>query len=157
MLICGINPSLFSAAVGLHFARPGNRFWRALHAGGLTDRLLRPEEQHVLPAYGIGISNVVDRATTRADELGRQEYVAGAAGLADKVRRHRPRWLAIAGVTAYRAAFGRPDATYGPQPEAVGGVPVWVLPNPSGLNAHWSAERLGEAYGELRVAAFGTP
>lgn len=155
VLLCGINPGLWSAATGHHFARPGNRFWPALHASGFTDRVLRPDEEQLLPSYGLGVTNVVPRATARADELGPEEYVAGGAALAERVARWQPAWLAVLGVTAYRAAFGHRRAAVGPQSERVGGVPVWVLPNPSGLNAHWSAGRLAEAYAELRATARG--
>src|SRR4051794_40360181 len=108
VLFCGINPSLYSAAVGHHFARPGNRFWPALHAGGLTDRLLRPHEERALLGLGFGITNIVDLATARADELSVEELVAGRSRLEEKVRRRRPAVLAVLGVTAYRTAFGRP-------------------------------------------------
>ncbi|GIE36987.1 mismatch-specific DNA-glycosylase [Actinoplanes italicus] len=153
VLFSGINPSLYSAATGHHFARPGNRFWPALHGAGFTDRLLRPSEQHLLPALGLGITNVVERATARADELSPEEYVAGGARLAERVGRLRPRYLAVLGVTAYRAAFGRPKARLGPQDEQIAGVPVWVLPNPSGLNAHFQLPALITEFAALRAAA----
>ncbi|MEU8241943.1 G/U mismatch-specific DNA glycosylase [Actinoplanes missouriensis] len=142
VLFSGINPSLYSAATGHHFARPGNRFWPALHGAGFTDRLLHPSEQHLLPALGLGITNVAARATARADELSPAELIEGGTLLTDRVRRNHPRHLAILGVTAYRAAFGRPKAKLGPQPDEIGGVPVWVLPNPSGLNAHFQLPAL---------------
>lgn len=138
VLFCGINPGLWSGATGHHFARPGNRFWAALATSGFTPRLLRPDEQDELPAYGVGICNLVDRATARADELGRDELVAGGTRLAGIVETWRPGWLAVVGVTAYRAAFTRPKARIGRQGHTVAGVPVWVLPNPSGLNAHYT-------------------
>jgi TDG/mug DNA glycosylase family protein len=153
VLFCGINPSLWSAAVGHHFARPGNRFWPALHASGFTDRLLSPDEDTRLPAYGLGVTNVVARATARADELAPAEYVAGAAALARRVTSWRPAWVAIAGVTAYRAAFGEPRASVGPQERLLASARIWVVPNPSGLNAHWSATALAAAYAELRAVA----
>jgi TDG/mug DNA glycosylase family protein len=153
VLFSGINPSLYSAATGHHFARPGNRFWPALHRSGFTERLMHPSEQFELPAAGLGITNVVARATARADELSPAELVAGGAILAALAERRRPRFVAVLGVTAYRAAFGRPKAAVGPQDDLVGGVPVWVLPNPSGLNAHWTLEQLGVAFAELREAA----
>ncbi len=153
VLFSGINPSLYSAATGHHFARPGNRFWPALHRSGFTARQLHPSEQFELPAQGLGITNVVARATARADELSPAELVAGGAVLADLVRRWRPRYLAVLGVTAYRTAFARPKAAMGPQPDPVGGVPVWVLPNPSGLNAHYTVDTLAAAFAELRIAA----
>jgi len=152
VLFCGINPSLYSAATGRHFARPGNRFWPALHLSGFTSRLLHPEEQDELPAVGLGITNVVARATARADELAASELAAGGRALEDRVARLRPQWLAVAGVTAYRVAFARPGASVGPQPDVVAGAPVWVLPNPSGLNAHWSLPALAAEFARLRLA-----
>ena len=153
VLFSGINPSLYSAATGHHFARPGNRFWPALHRAGFTERQLHPSEQFTLPAAGLGITNVVARATARADELSPAELVEGGAVLAALAARWRPRFLAVLGVTAYRTAFARPKAMLGLQPEPLGGVPVWVLPNPSGLNAHYTAESLAAAYAELHRAA----
>ena len=153
VLFSGINPSLYSAATGHHFARPGNRFWPALHRSGFTHRQLHASEQHILPAHGLGISNVVARATARADELSPAEMIEGGAVLAALVARWRPRYLAVLGVTAYRVAFGRRKAAVGLQPDLVSGVPVWVLPNPSGLNAHYTADSLATAYAELRRAA----
>jgi TDG/mug DNA glycosylase family protein len=158
VLFSGINPSLYSAATGHHFARPGNRFWPALHLAGITPRLLHPSEQAVLPSLGLGITNVVARATARADELSPAELVAGGEILAALVARWQPSYLAVLGVTAYRTAFGRRAAGIGPQAERVGGVPVWVLPNPSGLNAHFQLDRLAVEFGRLRAAAgAGTP
>jgi double-stranded uracil-DNA glycosylase len=153
VLFCGINPGLYSAAVGYHFARPGNRFWPALYASGFTPRVLLPDQQGELPALGLGITNVVPRATARADELTQAELVAGGLELAAKVRALQPRWLAVLGVTAYRTAFGRPGAQVGPQPDAIGETAVWVLPNPSGLNAHWSAAALAADFAKLRQAS----
>jgi TDG/mug DNA glycosylase family protein len=150
VLFSGINPSLYSAATGHHFARPGNRFWPALFRSGFTPRLLHPSEQFELPAMGLGITNVVARATARADELSPAELVAGGAILADLAAKWRPRYLAVLGVTAYRTAFGRRTAAIGPQAETVGGVPVWVLPNPSGLNAHFQLDGLAAEFGRLR-------
>jgi len=138
VLFCGINPGLVSAATGHHFARPGNRFWPALHGAGFTPRRLRPDEQDLLPALGVGITNIVPRATARADELSRAELVAGGADLRNLVRDLRPNALGVVGITAYRVAFAAPRATVGPQPDALGTTLVWALPNPSGLNAHWS-------------------
>ncbi|XTZ15269.1 G/U mismatch-specific DNA glycosylase [Micromonospora echinospora] len=152
VLFVGINPGLWSAATGWHFARPGNRFWPALHRGGFTPRQLHPSEQADLLGLGLGITNMVARASARADELTAAELVAGADVLTDKVVRHRPRWVAVVGVTAYRTGFARPKATFGPQPERLGDARLWVLPNPSGLNAHFTAETLGAAFGELRAA-----
>jgi TDG/mug DNA glycosylase family protein len=153
VLFSGINPSLYSAATGHHFARPGNRFWPALHRAGFTPTLLHPSEQWKLPQLGLGITNVAARATTRADELSPAELVDGGRLLAKLAETWQPQFLAVLGVTAYRAAFGRPKARIGPQEETVGGVPVWVLPNPSGLNAHYTVDTLAAAYAELREAA----
>lgn len=150
VLFSGINPSLYSAATGHHFARPGNRFWPALHLAGFTPRQLHPAEQGELPALGLGITNVVARATARADELSPAELVAGGEILAALANRWRPRVLAVLGVTAYRTAFGRRSAAIGPQEETVGGVPVWVLPNPSGLNAHFQLDALAAEFDRLR-------
>ena len=157
VLFSGINPSLYSAATGHHFARPGNRFWPALHGAGFTDRLLHPSEQHLLPALGLGITNVVARATARADELLPEEFVTGGALLTERVARLRPRFLAVLGVTAYRAAFGRPKARIGRQTATISDVPVWVLPNPSGLNAHFQLPALITEFAALRAAIHHVP
>ncbi|MER5962247.1 G/U mismatch-specific DNA glycosylase [Streptomyces sp. NPDC002057] len=156
VLFCGINPGLMTAASGYHFARPGNRFWPVLHLSGFTPRQLRPDEQEELPAYGLGITNVVERATARADELSREEYRAGGRRLAERVERLAPRWLAIAGVTAYRAAFDEPKAAVGPQERTIGSTRIWALPSPSGLNARWTAAAMAEEFARLREAA-GVP
>jgi|SRR5690242_11596107 double-stranded uracil-DNA glycosylase len=153
VLFCGINPGLWSAAVGAHFARPGNRFWPALHRSGFTDRQLGPDEQWELPRYRLGITNVVDRGSARADELSTAELLAGGRRLRAKARRYRPEWLAVLGIGAYRTAFGAVDAVVGEQPARVGTTRIWLLPNPSGLNAHWLMPRLVEAFRELREAA----
>jgi TDG/mug DNA glycosylase family protein len=153
VLFCGINPGLLSAATGHHFARPGNRFWPVLHASGFTPRLLRPAEQRELLSYGLGITNVAARATARADELSDEELRDGGRVLVETVRRYEPRWLAVVGVTAYRVAFGERKAVIGPQERTIGGTRIWVLPNPSGLNAHWTAAAMAEEYGRLRLAA----
>ncbi|GAA1788452.1 G/U mismatch-specific DNA glycosylase [Planosporangium flavigriseum] len=152
VLFCGINPGLWSAATGHHFARPGNRFWPALHRGGFTPRQFRPDEQDELLAYGLGITNFVERGSARADELTRDELVDGGAVLAAKVHEYRPRWLAVLGVGAYRTAFGQRTAKVGAQPERIGATPVWVLPNPSGLNAHYTLNRLAAEFAALREA-----
>jgi TDG/mug DNA glycosylase family protein len=152
VVFAGINPGLYSAATGYHFARPGNRFWPALHRSGFTERVLRPDEQDQLLGLGLGITNIVARATARADELRPEEFLAGARILHAKITRFQPRWLAVVGVTAYRTAFGRRHATVGPQDETIGETRVWVLPNPSGLNAHYVGPRLADAFGELRLA-----
>ncbi len=153
VLLCGINPGLWSAATGHHFARPGNRFWPALHAAGFTPRLLRPDEQEELPAFGLGLTNVVARASARADEIDAAEMREGGLMLREKVARHRPAWLAVLGVTAYRSAFGDRNAQVGPQQAALGDARVWVLPNPSGLNAHWTPTALAAELARLREAA----
>lgn len=153
VLFCGINPGLMTAATGHHFARPGNRFWPALHRSGFTPRLLAPAEQEELLGYGLGITNVVARASARADELTAREYQVGGRLLAEKVTRLRPRWLAVLGVTAYRVAFDDRAARVGPQDRTIGDTRVWVLPNPSGLNAHWTPTTLAEEFARLREAA----
>jgi TDG/mug DNA glycosylase family protein len=152
VLFSGINPGLYSAATGHHFARPGNRFWPALHRAGFTPRQLHPSEQSELPRYGLGVTNVVDRATARADELSASELAEGAQALTEKVLRLRPAWLAVVGVTAYRIGFHRPRAGLGRQDEWIGDTGVWVLPNPSGLNAHFTLDRLAAQFAELRRA-----
>ncbi len=154
VLFCGINPGLMSAAAGHPFARPGNRFWPTLHAAGFTPRVLKPAEQEELLAYGLGITNVVERASARADELTAEEFREGGRHLVEKVTRLRPRWLAVAGVTAYRVAFDDKRAQVGPQERTIGDTRIWVLPNPSGLNAHYPPAALAEAYARLRAAAF---
>jgi TDG/mug DNA glycosylase family protein len=155
VVFAGINPGLYSAATGYHFARPGNRFWPALHRSGFTGRLLRPDEQELLLGLGLGITNIVARATARADELRPEEFVQGGSILNEKIARLQPHWLAVVGVTAYRAAFGRPRAAVGPQDGAIGASRVWVLPNPSGLNALWTTPKLIEAFLELRLHVDG--
>jgi len=152
VLFCGINPSLYSAATGWHFARPGNRFWPALHLSGFTPRRLDPAEQDLLAGYGLGITNLVARATAQASELGPAELRAGGERLAALIAARRPRVLAVVGVTAYRTAFARPRAAIGPQPEPLGAARLWVLPNPSGLNAHTTAPKLAELMREMREA-----
>lgn len=150
-LFCGINPGLVSAATGHHFARPGNRFWPALHGAGFTPRLLKPAEQGELRALGMGLTNLVARATARADELTADELCAGGERLRALVERIRPAWLAVVGVTAYRTAFGVRRAAVGPQPGRIAASNVWVLPNPSGLNAHWQLPELVEEFARLRM------
>jgi TDG/mug DNA glycosylase family protein len=153
VLFCGINPGLYSAAVGHHFARPGNRFWSALHAGGFTRRLLTPCENRQLLDRGYGLTDLVARATAKAEELDPVELVAGRRRLERKVLRYSPRWVAILGISAYRVAFLRPEAALGPQPEGIGGTRLWVLPNPSGLNASHQPADLARAFRRLRRAA----
>jgi TDG/mug DNA glycosylase family protein len=153
ILFSGINPGLWSAATGHHFARPGNRFWPALHRGGFTPRQLRPDEQETLPGYGLGITNLAGRATARADELTPDELVEGGRILDTKLARYRPAWLAVLGVGAYRTAFGRRAATIGEQPDRIGDTRIWILPNPSGLNAHYTLDRLAAEFAALRDVA----
>jgi TDG/mug DNA glycosylase family protein len=153
VLFVGINPSLRSAEVGHHFARPGNRFWPALHAAGFTPRTLRPEEDGLLPSFGIGVTNIAGRPTRAASELSDDELRAGAVALEAEVRSSAPRLVAVVGLTAYRTAFARPRAVLGLQDEAIGGRPVWVLPNPSGLNAHFKPADFARLYAEARVFA----
>ena len=153
VLFCGINPGLMSAALGYHFARPGNRFWPALHRSGFTPRQLHPQEQDELLELGLGITNVVARATAGAAELRPEEYRAGAEVLREKVREYRPRWLAVVGIGAYRVAFNAPKAVMGRQAETLGETGLWVLPNPSGLNAHYTVDKLAEAFREFRLVA----
>ena len=153
VLFCGINPGLYSGAVGHHFARPGNRFWPVLHAAGFTDRMLAPWEERELLEWGYGITNLVARATATAAELTREEFVAGARRLERRVKRYRPKWVAVVGIGAYRTAFRRPSAVIGPQPERLGPARLWLLPQPSGLNANHQMPELTVAFRELRDAA----
>jgi TDG/mug DNA glycosylase family protein len=152
VLFCGINPGLYSGVTGHHFARPGNRFWRTLHLAGFTPRQLRPDEEQELLAYGYGITNLVARATATAAELSPAELAEGAQQLRSKVERYQPHRLAILGISAYRLAFARPAATPGPQAEDLAGAQVFVLPNPSGLNAHYTPADLVRVFGAFREA-----
>lgn len=153
VLFCGINPGLYSAAVGHHFARPGNRFWPALYGAGFTDRLLAPWEERTLLRYGCGITNLVKRATANANELTTAELLAGRRRLLAKVMRHAPKCLAILGITAFRNAFAQPRAVTGPQSMQLGPTEVWVLPNPSGLNAHHQLNDLIRMFRVMREHA----
>ena len=155
ILFCGINPSLRSGETGHHFAGPSNRFWPTLHAAGLTPRRLTPAEDGELLSFGVGVTNLVGRATRAASDLDDDELRAGAVALEHLVRACEPRLVAMVGVTAYRTAFGRRQATMGPQAETVGGRPLWVLPNPSGLNAHYTPADFARLYAE--AAASVTP
>lgn len=155
VLLCGINPSLWSGVVGLHFANPSNRLWPVLHASGWTPSRLRPQDTGALLAAGLGITNLVPRATARADELDDDEVRAGLAGVAALAERVRPAWVAFLGLTAYRTATGDRAAAVGPQPRRTGPAGTWLLPNPSGLNASWQLPRLAQAYAALREAAAG--
>jgi TDG/mug DNA glycosylase family protein len=152
ILFCGINPSLYSAAVGHHFARPGNRFWPTLHAAGLTERLLPPVEDRNLLQQGYGLTNIVERATARADELNPEELLTGQQQLVAKVQHYQPRFLAVLGIGAYRTAFNQPKAVMGRQGDSLHGAIIWVLPNPSGLNAHYQLQDLKRVYRELLLA-----
>jgi TDG/mug DNA glycosylase family protein len=152
VLFCGINPGLYTAAVGHHFARPGNRFWPALHKSGFTDRQISPFDEQELLKSGIGISNVVPFATASAAELTREDFIAGGRRLAARVKRYRPTIVAILGVGAYRQAFEKPKAKIGVQPERIHDARVWVLPNPSGLNANYQLPELVKLFKQLRAA-----
>ena len=152
VLFCGINPGLYSGATGHHFARPGNRFWPVLHAAGFTPRLLKPWEERELLEWGYGITNLVARATATAAELSKEEFVAGAKRLERKVKRYRPEWVVVVGIGAYRTAFGRPQAVIGPQPERLGWARLWLLRQPSGLNANHQMPELTAAFRELHEA-----
>lgn len=150
MLLVGINPGLYTAAIGHHFGRPGNRFWPAIYLAGFTPRLYSPYEDMELLKLGYGITNFVMRASARADELSVEELHAGGRALEEKVRSYTPRCVGVLGVGAYRAAYDRPKATVGLQTETLGGAPVWVLPNPSGLNAHYTLESMAAVFREAR-------
>jgi double-stranded uracil-DNA glycosylase len=150
VLFCGINPGLYSGATGHHFARPGNRFWPALHRSGFTPRLLHPSEQRELLDLGLGVTNVVARTTRVASELTKDELVDGARRLRAKVRRFEPRILAVLGLGAYRTGFAVREATLGRQSSPIATTTVWVLPNPSGLNAHYQLEDLASEFRRLR-------
>lgn len=153
VLFCGINPGLYTAAVQQHFGRPGNRFWPTLFGAGFTPRLFHPSEQYELLKLGYGITNVVARATAAADELSREELLEGGRLLVRRVKKFKPRYLAVVGMGAYRTAFERPKAKLGLQEEPIGETRVWVLPNPSGLNANYQADALVALFAELRMAS----
>jgi len=153
VLFCGINPGLYTAAVGHHFARPGNRFWPALHRSGFTERLLSPFEERALLQSGVGITNVVPHATATAAELIPEDFIRGGKDLSAKVKRYQPAILAVLGVGAYRTAFCAPKAIIGEQEEQIGGTRIWVLPNPSGLNANYQLEDLANLFRRLREAS----
>ena len=152
VLFCGINPGLYSAVTGHHFARPGNRFWPTLYQAGFTPRLLVPAEERELLAFGYGITNLVPRATATADEVASEELVAGRRRLESKVKRYQPQVVAVLGISAYRTAFAQKIVTLGPQLERLSNSAVWVLPNPSGLNAHYQLADLAEHFRALRQA-----
>jgi TDG/mug DNA glycosylase family protein len=150
VLFCGINPGLYSGATGHHFARPGNRFWPTLHKAGFTPRQLRPEEEQELLTYGYGITNIVERATVAAAELASNELAAGGRRLRRRVDEYQPQVLAVLGISAYRTAFYQPRAILGQQPETIGTTWLYVLPNPSGLNAHYTPADLARVFSEFR-------
>lgn len=152
VLFCGINPGLYSGATGHHFARPGNRFWPTLHRAGFTDTQISPWEEIRLLDYGLGITNLVARTTATAAELESDELVAGRTALLRKVRRYKPRAVAILGIGAYRQAFGDPKGAIGRQPASFGGAELWVLPNPSGLNANHQLPDLARIFGAMKKA-----
>jgi len=152
VLFCGINPGLYTAAVGHHFARPGNRFWPALFAAGFTDRIVSPFAERELLKLGYGVTNVVMRATATADQLTLEELRSGGKRLTAKVKRYKPAFLAVLGLGAYRVAWQQPKAVVGPQEHIIGDTVVWVLPNPSGLNAHYQAQDLARVFRELKAA-----
>ena len=152
VLFCGINPGLWSGVVGRHFATPGNRFWPAMYASGFTPELFTSLRQDELPGLGLGITSLVARTTARADELSTEELREGAGILTKTAAEYRPAWIGIVGITAYRAGFDRRTAKIGPQTERIAESRIWVLPNPSGLNAHWSAQALGEEFGRFHAA-----
>jgi double-stranded uracil-DNA glycosylase len=156
VLLCGINPSLWSGAVGHHFASPSNRLWPTLHAAGWTSRRLHPAETEAVLDAGLGVTNLVPRATARADELADDELRDGLAGVTALADQHRVGWVAFLGLGAYRTATGERTAAVGPQERRTGRASTWLLPNPSGLNASWQLPRLAAAYAELRSAA-GVP
>lgn len=153
ILFCGINPGLYTAATGHHFARPGNRFWPALFAGGLTPRVLHPSEEATLLDLGMGITSLIQRATVGEADLSKEEYQAGALRLEKTVKQYKPRWVVVLGMGAYRKGFGEPKAALGLQARTIGQVNVWLLPNPSGLNAHFTPKVLAILFNELRIAA----
>jgi TDG/mug DNA glycosylase family protein len=146
VLFCGINPGLYSGATGHHFARPGNRFWPTLYQSGFTPRLLVPSEERELLVSGYGITNLVRRATATADELAPEELVLGRRRLEAKLKRYQPRVVAMLGIGAYRTAFAQRAVALGLQPEQLANSAVWVLPNPSGLNAHYQLADLAQHF-----------
>ena len=152
VLFCGINPGLYSAYTGYHFARPGNRFWRALHEAGFTEQVLQPAQQQRLLHIGCGITNLVTRSTARGGEVTRTELETGARRLEATVELYRPWAVAVLGIGAYRTAFSRPNAGLGRQMQGLGPAPLWVLPNPSGINGHFPPPLLAAAFRDFRLA-----
>ena len=151
VVFVGINPGLWSGASGHHFANPGNRFWKALHGSGFTDRQLDPSEDASMPTYGLGVTNLVARTTARADELTEDEIRAGGASLGERLAPFAPKVVAVVGLGAFRIAFDRPKAEVGPSDVPIAGARSWVLPNPSGLNAHYQVDDLARVFAELRL------
>jgi double-stranded uracil-DNA glycosylase len=149
VLFCGINPGIWSGATGFHFAKPGNRFWKVLYLSGFTERILHPSEELELLERGYGITCFCKRTTARADELPKEEVIEGGRLLVKKIEKYKPQILAVLGITAYRTAFQNPKAKLGLQPEKIGGADVWLLPNPSGLNAHYQADDLAALFREI--------
>ncbi|MDQ3181276.1 MAG: G/U mismatch-specific DNA glycosylase [Acidobacteriota bacterium] len=149
VLFCGINPGIWSGATGFHFAKPGNRFWKALHLGGFTNRVLHPTEEHELLENGYGITSFVKRTTARADELTTEEFIKGGKLLVKKIEKYKPEILAVLGIGAYRTAFNEPKAKLGLQDKKIGATRIWLLPNPSGLNAHYQLADLAKLFGEI--------
>lgn len=152
ILFCGINPGIYSGATRLHFARPGNRFWKVLYHSGFTDRQLDPSEGRELLESGCGITCFVSRTTARADELSKAEFVEGGKVLLEKLKKYRPKMLAVLGLGAYRTAFGRPKAAVGLQAETFGDTRIWLLPNPSGLNANYQLDDFVRLFSDLKNA-----
>jgi double-stranded uracil-DNA glycosylase len=150
VLFCGINPGMWSGATGFHFAKPGNRFWKTLHLAGFTDRILHPSEEHELLENGYGITSFCRRTTARADELTAEEFIEGGKLLVKKINKFKPQNLAVLGIGAYRTAFQKPKAQLGLQAETIETTKVWLLPNPSGLNAHYQLKDLAELFSEVR-------
>ena len=153
VLFCGINPGIWSGATGHHFAKPGNRFWKTLHLAGFSDRILHPSEEHELLENGYGITNIVKRTSARADELSNEEIIHGGKNLTKKIKKFTPQFLAVLGIGTYRTAFQQPKAKLGLQDETIGETRIWLLPNPSGLNAHYQLNNLAKLFSELRQAA----
>ncbi len=153
ILFCGINSGLYSAATGFHFARPGNRFWKAIHQAGFTERQLHPSEEHELLERGYGITGFCRRATATASELTKHEIIDGGVQLVRRVEKYQPKVLAVLAMTAYRTAFSRPKASLGLQPETIGKTQIWLLPNPSGLNANYQLPDFVHLFTELRQAS----
>lgn len=150
VLFCGINPGLYTAAVGYHYGRPGNRFWKALYLSGFTPRLFKPSDCFDALKFGFGLTNVVPRATKSEAELTKQEFIEGGKMLMEKVKKYKPKWLAVVGIGAYRLAFNKPGAGVGEQEEKIGGTGIWVLPSPSGLNANYNLENLAELFAQFK-------